>query len=298
MGISDQKSTAEPAKNSAPQAAAKRPNERKFLLVAGVWLTAFAALWPTALALAGLWQHEAFQHGYLIPLISLYFLWQRRERVSQLNITPDFRGLPILTGALAIWLVARLATVEVIEHISLLLVTLSLVWVLLGWRVFAATALPNGFLIFAIPIGMELIPLLMDVSAGVATEILRILGYSIYRDGFLLYLPQGTFEVAEACSGFNFLFSGIAMSVAIICTSSRSSPTRVIFVVLSALVFVALNWLRIVIVIAMIIWSDMTMFLGSDHEFIGWIIFAVVLGLQLFVAGRISDREALRTPGT
>ena len=149
-----------------------------------------------------------------------------------------------------------------------------------------------------LPIGMELIPLLMDVSAGVATEILRILGYSIYRDGFLLYLPQGTFEVAEACSGFNFLFSGIAMSVAIICTSSRSSPTRVIFVVLSALVFVALNWLRIVIVIAMIIWSDMTMFLGSDHEFIGWIIFAVVLGLQLFVAGRISDREALRTPGT
>ena len=44
-----------------------------------------------------MWIHDKnWSHGFIIPLFSLYFIHQRRKEIINLNMKPNYIGLPLL----------------------------------------------------------------------------------------------------------------------------------------------------------------------------------------------------------
>ena len=63
-----------------------------------------------------------------------------------------------------------------------------------------------------VPIGDALITPLQDFTARFAVELLRLSGIPVFHDGVMIQIPNGLYEVAEACAGIRFLIANLVIS--------------------------------------------------------------------------------------
>src|SRR5258706_14435096 len=68
------------------------------------------------------WQtYQPFSHGFLIPLISLYFIWSRRGELAVLPIRPSLWGAPVLLIALLMGLLGQAIDEPLISRVSMII---------------------------------------------------------------------------------------------------------------------------------------------------------------------------------
>jgi exosortase len=152
-----------------------------------------------------------FSHGLLIIPMSAMLVWWKRDELSRVDLRPSWLGFAWLAVSLAIWLLGRLAHLRLIEQVGLIGVLQALVPLTLGTAATRLLLFPLGFLWFAVPFGKELVPPLMEITADLSVFLLRLTGVPVYREGMLLQIPAGTYEVARACSGIKFLTAAVAL---------------------------------------------------------------------------------------
>src|SRR6185369_6180173 len=95
------------------------------------------------------WYHdENYSHGFLVPIIAGYFVWQRWPDLKERLVKPDGLGLVVIVCGVLQLLVAWLGTEYFTMRSSLvvLLVGMTLFW--FGREVLKGMALPLGYLIF------------------------------------------------------------------------------------------------------------------------------------------------------
>jgi exosortase len=150
-------------------------------------------------------------HGYFVPPIAAFIIWQRRAELRALKPQPSWWGLPLvlLGGGL---LVAATLGVELFTSRIALVVTLAGAIVMLGGRPYLRKlAFPLFLLVFMIPIptiAYNRITLpLQDIATRLAAFALTLLGIPVLREGNILELASGQLTVVEACSGIRSLLS-------------------------------------------------------------------------------------------
>jgi exosortase A len=226
----------------------------------------------------------AYTHCWLVLPIAAWLAWSRRERLETLRPRPSLLlALPALGGALA-WLVAeRLGIMEGRQ-----LVLIGLVWVLvlavLGWRIALAMAGPLAYLIFLVPFGEFLTPLLQDLTLRMIELGLRATGVPHYIDGLIIEIPSGTFLVAEACAGLRFLIAALAFGALYALVMFRSPGRRLLVMVLALVVPVLANGVRALGIVLYGHYLGSAEAAAADHLVYGWGFFSVVL-LLLVLAG-------------
>ena len=52
-------------------------------------------------------QTQNYSHGFLIPFISLFFLWNKKEELKKVPISPSGTGILIILAGLLLYLVAK-----------------------------------------------------------------------------------------------------------------------------------------------------------------------------------------------
>src|SRR5260370_7198381 len=102
------------------------------------------------------------------------------------------------------------------------------VLVALGPRVFWLLLAPLLFLFFLVPSGAFLVPTLQKITAQISIAGLELLHIPVFSDGFMIEIPEGTFEIAEACAGLRFLIApfvfGFFFAVVMYLRVIRRSP--------------------------------------------------------------------------
>src|SRR6056297_2639909 len=80
--------------------------QRKNLILFALAAIAIAVLYADILHLLYLdWLNDPnYSHGFLVPLISAYFAWQKKEELEQLSVKPANSGLLLIFFALAVLL--------------------------------------------------------------------------------------------------------------------------------------------------------------------------------------------------
>ena len=175
-------------------------------------LAVFAIFWQTSWSIVSIWiRSETFTHGFLILPISAYLIWQRRKDLLQYTPAPNWWGIPLLIGLGLVWLVAHSASVLVLEQLAMMAMIPTLVWTVLGWQVTWAIAFPLAFLIFAVPMGEELIPYMMDFTADFTVSALQFTGIPVYHEGTFFEIPSGRWSVVEGCSGVRYLIASVTL---------------------------------------------------------------------------------------
>ena len=183
------------------------------LLLAGLVLLAWTYRDTLALIIEK-WQSDAaFSHGFLIVPVSLWLIWRRRRDLATVRCVPSWIGVMALLLCAALWMVGRGAGVLVIEQFGVVLMIPALVLALVGWPVTKILLFPLMFLLFAVPFGRALVPYLMEATADVATVALRWTGVPLFRSNMYISIPSGEFEVARACSGLNYVITGLVLGV-------------------------------------------------------------------------------------
>ena len=62
---------------------------------------------------------EEYSHAYLIPVISLFLVWQRRNELAQLQLRGSWAGVVIVLFGVLLGLIGQLATVYTVQQIGL-----------------------------------------------------------------------------------------------------------------------------------------------------------------------------------
>ncbi|HVM98473.1 MAG TPA: exosortase A [Candidatus Acidoferrales bacterium] len=264
---------------------------RSVILVAALAVVPLMVYWDTVVGMAGLWSTESYRHGYLIPVISLLLLWRDRSRYSSLSIHGSWLGAGLLGALVLLWLVADATSVQQVEQLSVVLMVSAFVLTVVGLEGYHRVWFPLAFLLFAVPIGGSLIPQLMDATATIAVSALQMFDVPALREGMTISLPGGTFEIVEACSGFNYLNAGVALGVLVSHLMFRQLWKQMSYVIAVVGVFILVNGLRAFIVMFVGSTSHMQVFVGKDHVFFGWALFLSAMALMYWVAEKYSDRR-------
>jgi exosortase A len=231
-----------------------------------------------------------YSHGGLVVPISVWLVWRCRHAVAGVSWTPSGWGvLGLLLASLA-WLVARAAGVLVVEQLAVVAMISAVVLALLGWEAYRRLAFPLAFLVFAVPFGRALVPGLMQVTADITVTALSWTGVPVYRQGMLLSIPGGDFEVARACSGLNYLITGVVLGTLYAYLTYTDWRKRIAFVAVTVAVLVVANGIRAYLTVAIAHWSDMRYGTGYDHIVFGRILFLAVILAMFWTGQRWRDR--------
>lgn len=243
-------------------------------------------------AMAAIWWHvSTYTHCLFIAPLTGWLIWQRKDEVAKLAPRGYAPGLALMAlGALA-WLLGQAAGVALFRHAGLVFMIQSSVLVLLGPQVTRGLLFPLFYLVFLVPFGDELVPMLQTITAKLCMVFLGWAGIPAHIEGVFISIPTGAFEVAEACSGVKFLVAMIAYAALAANVCFKTWPRRIAFMATAFVVPIVANGLRAYLTIHISYLTGDNGFAESfDHIIFGWVFFAIVLGIVMALGWRFFDR--------
>jgi len=245
----------------------------------------FAAYYQTAGAMISIWMRsQTFAHGFLIAPVSIWLVWQKRKRLSDLDCQPSIWGF-IGFGIVGMgWLLATLANAPVVAQYALVAMFAGAVWAILGNRMVWSIAFPLAYLWLAVPVGEAFIPPMIEFTANFTVHALTATGIPVYREGNFFSIPSGDWSVVEACSGLRYLIASFTLGTLYAYLTYRTLKRRLIFMAFAALVPIIANGLRAYMIVMIGHLSGMRLAVGLDHLIYGWVFFGMVM-LLLFWGG-------------
>lgn len=265
--------------------------QKKALVWPGILLVAILFVFaPTLIELAGRWfKDPRYNHGYFVPLFSLYLIYRQRDALSECT-SPSMFGLVFILLGLAIRAVGTLIYLDWLDALALLPCLAGVVLLAGGWQALKLTWPALAFVLFMVPLPFSLETAmsqpLQQIGTVASSRILRILGYAAVTEGNVIRLGDHRVGVAEACNGLSMLMIFFALCTAVAILTPRPLWERALIVATAVPIALAANILRIVAAaIAYLLWGDAW---GKFvHDKAGWAMMPVALvllwvGVQVF----------------
>jgi exosortase A len=248
-----------------------------------------ALFWPTVLTAVQLWDSSSsYTHAYLIAPVSAYLIWLERETLHHMPIRPSLLGVAVIGLFATAWLFADLLGINEGRHFAFVGMLQGLFLTVLGVRAYWHLFFPLNYLWLMVPAGEFLVAPLQTISHVGATQLLLLSGISVYTEGLLIQVPDGSFLVEAGCAGLNFLLTALALSLVYGRLVYQTTWARVVCVVVALAVSVAANIVRIYLIIALTEWTDQKLDIAADHLVFGWGFFSVVMLALMWIGARVS----------
>lgn len=242
------------------------------------------------------WNYETYTHGMVVPLVSAWLIWRRRDEWLHLPAQPQlWMVLPLALASFA-WLLGDLAIVFPVTQFAFVAMLVLIVPALLGWPIARINAFPLLFLFFSVPVGEVLLPTLMAWTADFTVTALRFTGIPVYREGQQFIIPSGHWSVVEACSGIRYLIASAMVGTLYAYLTYRSLKRRLLFCVVALLVPLVANWLRAYMIVMIGHLSDNRLATGVDHLIYGWVFFGLVMMLMFWIGAWWREDTSHHTP--
>ncbi|MCL2660088.1 MAG: exosortase [Acidobacteriaceae bacterium] len=231
-----------------------------------------------------------FSHGFLVPLFSLFLLWENRKTIRSTPLVPTWKGLPLVVAGICVLILGTYGADLFLSRISFLILTAGLIWTLLGSPMLKIARFPLLVLVLAIPFPQivynQITFPLQLLASRLASAILPIFGVPVLNEGNIIELPAMKLEVAEACSGIRSLMSLFTLAIFYGYFVEKSTKRRVLLALASIPIAVIANAARITGTGLCVQYWDPQKALGFFHEFSGWVVFLVSLAC-LFMVQRL-----------
>ncbi len=268
-----------------------------YLLVTAMSLLLF---YPTWLRLIGQWLafEQVLAHGLFTALIFIGLLLVHPPRVPA-NASPTRRLWPsglLLLAVVSAWGVLELVRIDTLTALLMPIGLGSLAWVFLGNR--AARAFIPYLLLLALslPVWADLVPSLVRLASAVVNNTVHAFGLTVLVEGNSISLPYGRLVIADGCSGIRYLAISILLGALVSILNDARPRDWAITLAMAALLGLIANWVRIIILVVVGYQSQMQSGLLTDHETMGWLVFAAfVLPALYFSPVRRRSHESLPT---
>lgn len=249
--------------------------------------------------LVNVWSTSStFNHCFLIPFIAIFLAYHKRPELERCAPSVSAWGLAYIAVNALLWVLGEVMSLAVFMHAAVVGMIIGSGWALLGQTVFRQLLFPFLYLYFAVPEGEFLVPYLQDWTALVMVFMLKLIGMPVFVEGRYVSIPSGSFTVAEACSGINYLIATMSVATMFAYLQFRSYRRRAIFMVAAVIVPLVANGLRAFGIVMISHLSGYTLAKGVDHFIYGWVFFGFVITILFWVGRTFSDiDEAVPSPG-
>ncbi len=258
----------------------------------------FAALFflyfPILKKLAYDWWHDPnYSHGLVLPFFSAYLIWLKKKELAQESPRATWWGLPMVGAGLFLLLLGWVAGEQFTQRFSFLVVLYGGLVFLLGWPLARKLLFPVWILVFAIPIPYVIyntltFPLKL-LATKLATNLLQLVGVSVYRDGNIIILPNTTLEVVDACSGIRSLISLLAIC-SILAYFIRKPLWKIVLILSAVPIAIGVNVLRIFVTGLLANEFGAKAAEGFFHTFSGLLVFLISLLLVFLIHQLVKNR--------
>lgn len=235
---------------------------------------------------------DDYSHGFLMVPVALYILWQKREKLMQLDPHPSIWGLVLLVISLMFYIMGYFAEIKTLAYLSMILSWAAAILYFYGVQALKESAIALLILVFMIPIPEQIytsltIPLQLFVSQ-ISVWISMVFGLPIFREGNVIQLPEHTLEVVQACSGIRSLMSLLALCLIISYLFLRSNYLRFILFLSGIPFAILINILRVLLIIIAFYFFDYDITMGTVHTILGVVFFALSICLVFFLTKVLS----------
>jgi exosortase len=215
------------------------------LAMAVVGLTAIV-FFPILRWLVASWSSNPYySHGFLVPLISAYFAWRKRDALQQRK--PSNIGLAVLALGLVVHLLAFPWQAHLVSALALVVVLAGLLLYFCGLETVRQMLFPLGFLLLMIPLPFveRLAPFLEAFVSRYATLMVRALGTPADNLGSQVRLAGGSFIIGAPCSGLRSIVSLSTLAVVFAYVFSGSLMGRIVLVAAAPPIAMIANLVRV-----------------------------------------------------
>jgi exosortase len=207
--------------------------------------------YPTFLWMVDRWnaRDSYYAHGFLIPLISLYWLFKKRETFLTCEKKEEAKGLASIAGGAFLQLASSLFRVYFLSAISLVILLLGIVYYAFGRKALRESWFPISFLFLMIPLPLLVISqVTLEMKffvSEISTLILNTIGISAIREGSYIYTPNAVVLVGDPCSGLRSFLAFLCLGFVFAYGSGLNTWKKGVLVVAGLPLAVLSNVIRV-----------------------------------------------------
>ena len=236
-----------------------------------------------------------YSHGFIVPLIAAFFVYERRQDILKVTVEPWWPGLALLLLGLLQLVIGWLGTEFFTMRSSLVVTLAGMTLFFFGKRLFRLMLLPIAYLLFMVPLpyiiyDMVAFPLKLFVTRA-SIAFLKLVGVVVMREGNVIMLPLTTLEVADACSGIRSLISLLALAVAYAFFLKITQLRRTLLVLAAIPIAIFTNALRVIGTGLLAQYWGAQAAEGFFHEFAGMAVFVLAIVLLVSLGACLSGRK-------
>ena len=264
------------------------------LVLAVTWVLFW--YWDTARAMVAIWaRSDTYAHAFIVPPISLWLVWRKRDDLALLRPEPTLWFILPLGVITLLWLMGELTAVNALTQFALVATLILAIASILGIRISRQIAFPLAFLFFSVPVGDFMLPKLMEWTAWFTVLALRTSGIPVYQEGLQFVIPTGNWSVVEACSGVRYIIASVTVGTIFAYLNYTTQRRRLVFVAVSFIVPVVANWLRAYMIVMIGHLSGNKLAAGVDHLIYGWVFFGIVMMAMFAIGAKWSETAPTET---
>ncbi len=228
-----------------------------------------------------------YSHGILIPFVSIYLIWQKRDELAKCKIKSSPLGLKLIIIGLVIHVFSSLFRVYFTSGFSMLFVLIGLILHFYGFAILKIVAFPIAFLFFMIPLPMVVISNISFkmklFAAHIAAVILNKMNILAIREGSIIKMRHTHVVVDDVCSGLRSLISLTALGSIFAYWMTTGWVKKTILFLSTIPIAIITNVIRVIFLsFVSEIWGAQYA-TGFVHDFSGFLVFAIAFVLLYFV---------------
>ena len=251
-------------------------------VIVGVLAVAYG---PSLSKLTAAWESPEYSHGYLVPFFSCFLLWVRRDLLKPDDLRRSWWGPVLLMISAIMYVGGDVLGYGTITTLSLLPCLAGIVLLVGGWSLLRWSWPAIVFLGFMIPLPMSLESMatypLRRVGTLLSSYILQTFGLPAVAEGNVILLSDNQIGVAEACSGLRMMMSSAALAFAVAITLVTDRPwwERIVIVLSSVPIALAVNIVRITVTGILHLTAGPKLADLVFHDLAGWLMMPMALGM-------------------
>jgi len=269
------------------------------LLAIAAVLASAATFSAALLELVHRWNsQEEYSHGFLIPIISAWLLWARRDALRVSIGPPSVTGVALVVLAIVMGIVGELSAIWILSQVGFVLALMGIVLTIGGYSLLRVAFIPLVYLLFAIPlpyfIDAVLTLKLQLISSALGVFFINLFQIPVYLDGNVIDMGTYKLQVVEACSGLRYLYPLLSLSFLAAYLFHAPLWQRAVVFLSSIPIAIGMNGFRIGMVGFLVDRWGTRMAEGALHFFEGWVIFlacSALLAVEMYLLARLSGRR-------
>jgi exosortase len=237
-----------------------------------------------------------YSHGFLVPLVSGFFLWRKRDVFARDRRNPGNLGLLVLGISLVAFLVAQVWQAYHISAVALIVLLSGLALYFLGVQATRRIAFPLAFLLCMVPLPFinRMSPALESFTASTSTAAVSLLGIPAVNHGSQIQLQDSSFVVGAACSGLNSTVALATLVVIFVYVLEGSYLAKSVLLALAVPIALVANLFRVSSLLGIAHFFGAEVGMRYFHDYSSPVLFLLAFGLLILVSRLVGCSDIRR----